>query len=234
MKRSVRLSIYAGLVLFLMPVIFSLFSTPLHNFSKYGKDFPADFNSFLASCTDLERIRMLQALQDFPSRYNTANPADVKRAVNAGNLEASSISCEAVRKAIVYRSYNKATYYFRGHDEIAYHDIVQWAAGKTGVSDKMINTLSTYRLEQEVSQKFFSKVWDSLSPEQKEKIIHDLNLKRTWNISLIEVAQKVYELVKDPLSLVVSILGSTAGYAFAESDTVCMFIMTVSMIKSKG
>ncbi|MBR0258363.1 MAG: hypothetical protein IJQ58_11540 [Synergistaceae bacterium] len=99
------------------------------------------------SCTDLERIRMLQALQDFPSRYNTANPADVKRAVNAGNLEASSISCEAVRKAIVYRSYNKATYYFRGHNEIEYHDIVQWAAGKIGVSGNMINTLSTYQLD---------------------------------------------------------------------------------------
>ncbi|MBR0256307.1 MAG: hypothetical protein IJQ58_01100, partial [Synergistaceae bacterium] len=36
-------------------------------------------------------------------------------------------------------------------------DIVQWAAGKIGVPDKMINTLSTYRLEQEVSQKFLSK-----------------------------------------------------------------------------
>ena len=70
-------------------------------------------------------------------------------------------------------------------------------------------------------------------PQQRETIIKDLNLKRAWTLDLVEAAQKVYDLVTDPRALVMSILGSTVGYAFAESDTVCMFIMTVSMIKSK-
>lgn len=234
MKRSMRGAVLIGFTLFVvLPVLSSLFTIQSHNFSKFGKDSPADFNSFLNSCTGIERIQMLQALWDFSSKYNTMKTGSVMSALRTGQLDASSISCGAVRKALVWRSYNKATYYFRNDDEVDYHEIVQWAAGKVGVSENKIETLSTYQLEKEVSQKFFSKVWDSLTPQQRETIINDLNLKRAWTLDLMDTAQKVYDLITDPRALVMSILGSTVGYAFAESDTVCMFIMTVSMIKSK-
>ena len=72
---------------------------PSHNFSKFGKDSPRDFNSFLKSCTDIERIQMLQALWDFSSKYNTMKPGGVMSAVRTGQLDVSSISCEAVRKS---------------------------------------------------------------------------------------------------------------------------------------
>ena len=240
MKRSItKIAIFIGFTVFLvLPVLCSLLKFPRHRFSKFGKDSPADFNLFLNSCTDIERIYMLQALQQLPSgflstNYNNAKPEDVIKAVRAGKINSSEISPSAIRKALVWRSYNKATYMFRSDDEVDYHDIVKWAADNLEITSQQISNFSTYQLEKEVSRKFFSKIWDSLTYKQKETMLHDLKLKRTWRLDIIDTAQKIFDLITDPKALIVGILSSTVGYAFAESDTVCMFIMTVSMIKSK-
>lgn len=247
-----------GIVLAVIAITIIMISG--HKFSKSGIDTPSNFNAFLDSCSDLERIQMLQALRQLPSfnktehifntvmdgnfsevyvNYNDVKPEDVLKAVKAGKIDWDDISTSAIKKALVYRAYNKATYFFRNDNEIDYHDIVQWAARRVGVPKKKIETLSTYQLEKEVSKQFFSETWEGLTSEQREKITHDLNLKRSWNLNLTELTQigeQVYELIQDAgtlFSLTKTMLISTLGYAFPENDIVCMFIMTVSMIKDK-
>ena len=229
-----------------------------HKFSRSGIDKPKDFDAFLNSCSALERIQMLQALRQLPSfnkaehifnsvmdgkisdlnnlgeiytNYNDVKPEDVLRAVREGKIDRADISVAAVKKALLWRSYNKTKYYFRDdYDEVDYQDILTWVAGQVGVQ------------KNEVSQKFFSEIWEELSPKQRERIVYDMNLKKSWGLNfenlqdLTETGQKVYELLKDSNSLIAlsqNILTSAVGYAFPESDTVCMFIMTVNMIKNK-
>ncbi len=86
-------------------------------------------------------------------------------------------------------------------------------------------------------------MWEGLTAAQKETIIRDLNAKKGWGIkdltNLAEAGQSVYSLVKNPQKLlsiaqdIWAISSYVLKFSFAEDDAVCMFIMTVSMIKSK-
>ena len=262
-----------ALVLVVVVIVVTVMMMTGHKFSKHGKDTPADFNAFLDSCSDIERIQMLQALRQLPSfnkaghifnavmdlnmgeiyvNYNDVEPEDVLKAVKEGKIDRSDISASTIRKALVYRAYNKVTYFFRDDNEVDYHYIVQWAAGEVGVPKEKIDMLSTYQLEKEVSQKFFSETWESLAPQQREKLIRNIKTEGVnffTNVAqgvMEDIAQEMaqrgaqqvfYNYKGDPstamLLLTANMLSNAAAYAFADKDAVCMFIMTVSMIKSK-
>ena len=136
-------------------------------------DTPEDFNNFLKSCTPLERIQMMYALHDLPSKYNKASLEIVLKDFNDGKLNDYEISPDKIRKALVWRAYNKMTYIFRGDKEVDYHGILQWAARKLGIDSEKIKNYSTFNLEKEVAKKYFDNLWERLSSEQREELVNN-------------------------------------------------------------
>lgn len=94
-------------VLLVFVMVFSVPAESAYVFSETRKDTPQDFNNFLNDCSQEDIKLMRQALKD--------DGADTP---------------EAVRKALVWRAYNKTTYMFRGDKVVDYHEIVKWAAEK--------------------------------------------------------------------------------------------------------
>ena len=138
----------------LIVVLSLMFSIPAESryvFSEIRKDTPQDFNEFLNGCSSEELQLMRQALKD--DGDNTPS---------------------AVRKALVWRAYNKTTYMFRSDDVVDYHEIVKWAAKKLGVESKAADNLPTYELEKEIVTKFFAKLWENLPPEKKQELVDEM------------------------------------------------------------
>lgn len=218
----------------LIPALVLVMCAPVwgYTFSDSRKDTPADFNAFLDDCTVSERIQILQSLQALPSDYNTMKPEEVVRAVNSGKLSAEKVSASEIRKAVVWRAYNKITYPFRNDKEIDYHGILQWAAKKSDVTSRRIEEFSTFMLEKEVSQEYFAKAWGKLSPTERDMLVGAAALGAA---ALGGVA--TYGLIAAspvvPIIPVVMGVWAVLGDTGAESGTVSGFIMTVNIIKTR-
>ena len=225
------------IALVMLFVMVSNISADAYRFSETRKDSPADFNSFLNSCTNDELRQMMTALR-----------------------ETGEATPEAIRKALVWRAYNKTTYMFRGDSEVDYHGILQWAAGKSGIDSKTIEYSPTYSLEKSVAEKYFAKLWGEMTPEQKEElvknIIKDEDKKLTSQISkdlndpwrLLQNLDDLQNLIAmnpeaaaalsaaalwlGPIGLAALAAGGI-WLAGSESDTVSAFIMTVNIIKTR-
>ena len=223
------------IALVLLFVMVSNISAGAYTFSETRKDSPSDFNSFLNSCSKAELQQMMSALR-----------------------ETGEATPEAIRKALVWRAYNKTTYMFRGDSEVDYHGILQWAAEKSGIDDKTIQYSPTYTLEKAVAEKYFAKLWENMTPEQREELIKNVIKNEDGKFS-----SKLGDALKDPnlreqiiymitmnpelaaaviggaVALLVGtfgVLGIAAGgiwLAGSESDTVSAFIMTVNIIKTR-
>lgn len=175
-------------------------------FSESRKETPQDFTNFLESCTNEERVMLLQALKDFPdlkdeyfgnlkglpeldkfaedknketkdlpakpSTFNEVLPVTVLDAVSKGVIPPEKISVHNIRKAIIWRAYNKLTYPLRS--EADYHEIVKWAAEKSNVSSEHVKALPTYMLEKKVAEKYFEDLWEKLNPEQRAELLKNM------------------------------------------------------------
>lgn len=169
---------------------------------------PQDFTDFLESCTDEERVLLLQSLKALPNlkdeyfgtlkglpdlenftaninevtqdtplkpkTFNEVPPVTVISAIDYDIIDDEEISAEAVRKALVYRTYNKLTYPFRDDKSVDYHSIVKWAAKESGISEQQVNNLSTFYLESRIAEKYFEEIWDKLSHEQRIEFLNSI------------------------------------------------------------
>ncbi|MBQ3449224.1 MAG: hypothetical protein IJG34_04940 [Synergistaceae bacterium] len=223
------------IALVMLFVMVSNISADAYRFSETRKDSPADFNSFLNSCTNDELRQMMTALR-----------------------ETGEATPEAIRKALVWRAYNKTTYMFRGDSEVDYHGILQWAAGKSGIDSKTIEYSPTYALEKAVAEKYFAKLWENMTPEQREELIKnviknedgkfssklgdalkDPNLRESIMYMIMMNPELAAAVIGGAVALLVGtfgVLGIAAGgvwLAWSESDTVSAFIMTVNIIKTR-
>ena len=117
-KRSGFVAVFILLAIILLAIssvkIYQL--VKINNLKKRVES-PKDFNAFLDSCTVEERKQLMLALRD------DGEPTP-----------------EGIRKALVWRAYNKMTYMFRGDKEVEYHELVQWAASKQGVDKQVIES----------------------------------------------------------------------------------------------
>ena len=122
--------------------------------------------------TDKNKVTASRPLK--PETFNEVPPETVLDAVYHGIFTLNDISTEAIRKALVWRAYNKMTYYFRSDKEVDYHEIVQWAANKAGLDSKHVENLPTYTLERRIAEKYFENIWDKLKPEQRIAILENI------------------------------------------------------------
>lgn len=198
-----------------------------YDFSENRKDTPADFNLFLENCTITERIEIMQALQDLPSEYSTAKTETILNAINSDRLDASVVSSEAIRKAIIWRAYNKLTYLFRNDDEIDYHEILQWVAEKLNINGLRVKEYSTFRLEREVAEEYFAKAMEKLTPSERKAI--SLGIGGLGFGALAACPVPIFDIIE----LVGHLSSFLLGIIGAEATTISAFIMTVNVIKTR-
>lgn len=83
-----------------------------------------------------------------------------------------------------WRSSNVLSYPFKG--ELDYYDLVQWCAKEAGVDAQTVRIGVTQELCREILKQKFIALWDSLSKEQREKVLREVA--KTDGISGIDVA----------------------------------------------
>lgn len=213
-----RVKVIAALMVFVM--FMSEVSEAAYVFSSAFKENPQSFTNFLWSCTDEERILLVQSLKDLPSllkdeyfgsleglpaldkfasdndkllpkkpeTFNEVPAVTVLDAVRKGIIAPERISVASIRKALVWRAYNKLTYYFRSDENVDYHDIVKWAAEKAEVNPTHINSHSTYYLESKIAEKYFEDVWAALSHEKRVELLKNIEKETGVNFDIATIS----------------------------------------------
>ncbi len=123
-----------------------------------------------------------------PSTFNEVLPETVIDAMWEGIIGIEDLSVSAVRKALVWRAYNKTTYLFRGDKEVDYHGIVQWVAEKSDVDKQQVKNLPTYALENKIAEKYFEAMWDKMTYEQRVAVLNNLEKEAGINIDVKAIA----------------------------------------------
>ena len=122
--------------------------------------------------TDKDKATPAKPLK--PATFNEVLPDTVIDAMREGIIDIEDLSASAVRKALVWRAYNKTTYLFRGDKKVDYHGIVQWAAEKAEVDEQQVKNLSTFALENKIAEKYFAALWDKMTHEQRTALLNNL------------------------------------------------------------
>lgn len=226
MKRSKFLAVFV-----LFSIIFNCLPIEAYTLSKEKIETPEDFNKFLNSCTSEDCKILMQTLGD------EGDPTP-----------------EGIRKALVWRAYNKMTYMFRGDKEIEYHEIVQWAAEKQGIDKQHIKEYSTFQLEEEITKKFSELAlkslrengfWDNmiedLAQESAKALLIEGAIKVGKHVPLVQRALDYLNVKAQENGMLPIVLGATAtvgvGYGIYASwpdyDKISGFIASVHLIKLK-
>jgi len=111
-----------------------------------------DFNEFIEHLSIEQRQELKKALG-----------IDCKK--DYGNSELTII-----KKRIIWEYSSVFTYPFKSN-EVNYDEIVQWVAGKTGVSAKDLAMKSSFVLEQLICEKIFKEYIDALPAEKRDEIL---------------------------------------------------------------
>ena len=162
-----------------------------------------------------------------PSTFNEVSTETVWSAVAHGIIKLEALSVSAVRKALVWRAYNKTTYYFRGDKEVDYHGIVQWVAGKSGVESQQVSNLPTAELENKIAEKYFAALWDKLTTEQRMAILNELEKEMGINIDKYAVASMSGAAALVALSAVITTSVVISGVTMPTFLLLMVFIQPV-------
>ena len=130
--------------------------------------------------TDKDKATPAKPLK--PATFNEVLPYTVIDAMREGIIDIEDLSASAVRKALVWRAYNKTTYLFRGDKKVDYHGIVQWVAEKSKVDEQQVKNLPTYALENKIAEKYFEAMWDKMTYEQRVAVLK--NFEKDTGISI--------------------------------------------------
>lgn len=84
------------------------------------------------------------------------------------------IAPEEIIREMAWTSSNVLTYPPRDKTDFAYHAMVKWSAQELGISQNYLETDSTFSLEARMLPVFFENIWDSLSYEQRFKLLEDI------------------------------------------------------------
>ena len=82
-------------------------------------------------------------------------------------------SPESIKQA-QWASSHWVTYPFKEFD---YHTTVQWVAKKLSLSQSQIESATTFQLEHLICKNIFTKMWDNLSEEEREKVLNEAGYK---------------------------------------------------------
>lgn len=123
-----------------------------------------------------------QVLPLRPKTFNEVLPCTVYDAVMKGYLDRSLFSVSRIKRELIWRRYNKINFIWYDKNCIDYHrDIVMWIADKNDIDN--IKFKSTYQLERQIALKYFEKIWDKLTPAQREELMSKIERETNSYIS---------------------------------------------------
>ena len=108
-----------------------------------------------------------------PGTFNEVLPVTVIDASDKGLIKVP-ITVREIRRNFVYRAYNKLTYLGRNTQDVNYHEIVQWAAEKAGISKEQVKSLPTFALETKIAGKYFEDIWDKMPHEKRVELLKNI------------------------------------------------------------
>ncbi|MBA2226265.1 hypothetical protein [Thermogemmata fonticola] len=120
-----------------------------------------DFNTFLDSLPKLSLLSLKQSLGLIDENKKP-------------NLTYNANSYK-IKEELLNASNNILIRWFKDPNNIDYHEIVQWVAGKLEIDKEKIANYSTFMLEREILEQMFVKIWDGLSKEQREELLNQLD-----------------------------------------------------------
>ncbi len=82
-----------------------------------------------------------------------------------------NVSPDEIIKEAKWMSSHWITYPFKTFD---YHTMVQWVAKKLSIHEAVVGNATTFQLEHLICEKMFERMWDKLSPEEREKLLSEL------------------------------------------------------------
>ncbi len=156
----------------------------------------ATFRTMLEKMDQFERISLAQSFQilpaidlrdygsfglkpyrdyrddERPKTYNEVPPPIVERALQAGRIDVDLVSADRLRRQFIWVSTNSFAYPFTY--SIDYDSRVVWLAKSLDISDSALRRKSTFEVERTILEKFFVEVWDKLTPEQRQKVLDNI------------------------------------------------------------
>jgi uncharacterized protein YaaW (UPF0174 family) len=118
---------------------------------------------------------------DFTSNLNQDRRNSLKKAlkIDANIYRSQEEEITAIRKQFLWACSHWGPYIFRNENQVQYHEVVQWTATKLKVDKKLIATMNTFQLEHKILESIFASMWDKLTPEQRLKILKDMDKNNT-------------------------------------------------------
>ncbi|MDL2263893.1 hypothetical protein LJC31_04485 [Synergistaceae bacterium OttesenSCG-928-I11] len=159
-----------------------------------------------------------------PETFNEVPVETVLSAYNKDIFTLDDLSVERIKKELLYRAYNKATYLFRDEESINYHNIVQDVAVKNKISKQLVESLSTYELEKSIAECYFGKIETTLLDKIKE-------LLKTYGPSILPFKQ--YSIPGGGTLIQFFIWSPMTYWLKPDIDAVTVFIMSVNMMKTE-
>ena len=94
------------------------------------------------------------------------DPMAVESQLNGPERDAREVQKQTLRLSSHF-----ITYPFSDEKQVDYHEITKWVCRKAGVPSKVLEQASTFTLERELQNLLFEKMWDKLTPEQREELL---------------------------------------------------------------
>jgi hypothetical protein len=119
----------------------------------------------------------LDALPDeqLLSMLKSAYAESSQATINALALTTHSHDVQRILQRLTWISSNVLSYEFRDEWSVDYHRLVQWLAGKEGADSNAIDHQPTFALEHEIQLKVFAKLWDKLTPQQRQQVLNKID-----------------------------------------------------------
>jgi uncharacterized protein YaaW (UPF0174 family) len=97
--------------------------------------------------------------------------AVVLAAARAGRINGEVATPYKIISGLLHTCRNEFSATASSRDAVDYHSIVTWVARKKGVDPRVIESASTYELEQALAKKCLATIWDRLDRDQRLELL---------------------------------------------------------------
>ena len=118
-----------------------------------------DFYSFLKELPASTMLTLKKSLEIAP-----ASPDD-------NQAHKPDEDAREIQKQALWLSSNILTYPFRDEKKLNYHELTTWVCTEAGVSQEVIKSKSTFKLELELHKLLFAQMWEKLDQHQREELL---------------------------------------------------------------
>lgn len=141
-----------------------------------------EFNEFISNLNDLHLCQLAlewQVMPDSLSGISKSDNGDQKRFfIEDAKLAIESSGGRQVVIELMKKKLKASRYYIASlHENIEWHEIVTWAAGKSKV-DEAVFSKSSYDVERALVSKSFANSWDKLDSNQRSSVIQNSELNK--------------------------------------------------------